>query len=58
MCLPNGASARWNLYGLAEQNEAGLKGKKAYVAVICVVVLPPHTCLFGSFSIVMGACQQ
>lgn len=44
MCSPNSASARWNLYGLAEQNEASLEGKKAYVTGICVVVPHlPHT---------------
>lgn len=60
MYLPNGASAHWNLYGLAEQNEASLKGKKSFCGYdLCHgTSLPPHTCLVGSFSIVMGACQQ
>lgn len=57
MYSPNSASARWNLYGLAEQNEASLEGeKKAYVTGICVAA--PHRthtpACFGSFSIVMG----
>lgn len=44
MRLPNGASAHWNLYGLAKQNEASLKGKRAYGAVNRVAVPRcPHT---------------
>lgn len=29
MCSPDSASARWNLYGLAEQREASLEGRKS-----------------------------
>lgn len=51
MFLPNGASAHWNLHGLAKQNEASVKGKRAHRTVIHVVVahcvppppLPPPT---------------
>lgn len=40
---PNSASARWNLYGLAESKEASLEGKKASMTGICVVVPHRHT---------------
>lgn len=52
MFLPNGASAHWNLYGLAKQNEASVEGERAHRAVIHVLVAhcsppgpprPPHT---------------